>query len=33
LFCTGVCGCSVDEKISCKNKCDKWTEQWGMIRI
>ena len=23
LFCTGVCGCSVDEKISCKNKCDK----------
>jgi hypothetical protein len=33
LFCTGVCGCSVDENISCKNKCDKWTEQRGMIRI
>ncbi|CAB4044517.1 Hypothetical predicted protein, partial [Paramuricea clavata] len=23
LFCTGVCGCSVDGNISCKNKCDK----------
>lgn len=23
LFCTGVCGCSANENISCKNKCEK----------
>ena len=32
LFCTGVCGCMFCGR-TCKNKCDKSTEQRGIIRI